>query len=115
MPERTFFRNIIKNLRVTIKISQDKRLIPYYDEYLVASELSKFGHDVEVLKKTSGPDIVVHVDQDRLIEVKSSHIDSEDWACGASFYRGRSITQDEFAYCVFVVFKKLVEPVEIIS
>jgi len=112
--KKTSFRNIVDNLRNSIVISQDKRLISYYSEYLVALKLSELGYDVEVLKKTQGPDLVVHIDQDvdRLVEIKSSHLDSEGWACATSFYKGTSIRRGEFHFCVFVIFEKLVKPVE---
>lgn len=98
------FEDLVTNLKVVVRASRDKRFLPYYAEYLVALRLKKLGHDVEVLKKRRGPDIYDKTVNAR-IEVKSSSIDLDEWACAASFYQGASIKKQKFDYCVFVVFK----------
>jgi len=80
-------------------------LLRYYAEYLVARELTKKGHNVELRKTTfSTPDLIIK-DIGKTVEVKSSMIDNEYWGCGASFGNGKSISENKFNYSVFVVFK----------
>ena len=98
------FEKVVANLKAVVEASRDKRLLPYYAEYLVALRLKELGHDVEILKKRRGPDIFDKT-VNAQIEVKSSSIDLDEWACAASFYQGASIKKQNFDYCVFVVFK----------
>ena len=110
MSKRNSLESVAQSLLTALKTSGDKRLASYCAEYLVAVKLAQKGHNVSVLQKRRGPDIYLR-DIDRYIEVKSSHSDLSDWGCGASFYTGKGIKNNEFDYCVFVVFRKL-EPSE---
>lgn len=81
-------------------------MLRYYAEYLVAKELVKKGHDVELRKTNfSTPDLILK-DIDKGVEVKSSMIDNEYWGCAASFGNGKSISKNKFDYSVFVIFKE---------
>lgn len=107
------YKRITENLRTTIELSNDKRLCGFYAEYLVATKISEHKVNVKVLGKRRGPDLQIQVgNTPRLIEVKSSHTDTEGFTCAASFGKGKSIKQSEFYGCVFVVFEKLINPVE---
>jgi len=104
------FDRMVERLGDFVKASRDTRLLPFYGEYLVASELAKRGHEVEVLKKRRGPDLQVR-DGNYRIEVKTSRLDSPEWSCTASFRKGQSIKRGDFDFCVFVTFANF-EPKE---
>lgn len=104
------FRRIADELLYALKSLGDLRLTPFCAEYLVAATLQERGHEVKMSKKQRGVDIQLE-DIGKKIEVKSSHMDLEDWDCCASFGNGKKVMNKEFDYCVFVVFEKL-EPKE---
>jgi hypothetical protein len=97
------FSDIAKHLSEALKSSGDNRLRPFLAEYLVASKLEEHGHKVEPPHKI-GADLQL-IDIPRKVEVKSSESGNPDWACAASFRDGRSILNNQFDYCVFVVFQ----------
>ncbi|SRR6266478_3188038 len=83
---------------------EDRDIRHRYAEFVVASELRKRGHTVQLLgdreKKTA--DIYLP-DSKKRVEVKSSKPDDDNWAY-ASFGKGTQISGDKFDYCVFVIF-----------
>jgi hypothetical protein len=84
----------------------DAKLRSIYAEWLVAYELAKRGHKVQLRneRENTNADIYI-VDKKRRVEVKSGKYDDKGWT-DASFGRGKQISEGKFDYSVFVTFSK---------
>jgi hypothetical protein len=97
-------QNVVEKLDAALEAigmtgHEDTRLMPIYMEYWVANELSRRGHEVEVVNRRSF-DILLPESQIR-IEVKSGKFEG---SATASFSDGRQITEQKFDYCVFATY-----------
>lgn len=83
----------------------DNALRHRYAEYLVAYELSKRGHVIQLLGERDKTTADLCTDKGDLIEVKAGQCQENGFAY-ASFGTGGQIVNGKFRYCVFVVFEK---------
>jgi hypothetical protein len=82
----------------------DSKLRSKYAEYLVAYELAKRGHDVQLSNERENTNADIYIaDKQKRVEVKSGKYDEEGWT-DASFGDGKQISRNKFDYCVFVTF-----------
>lgn len=101
---------IVKYLERVLRILDqveisDKKLRERYAEYLVALELLKRGHKVQILDEREDKSADIYLpDKGKRVEVKTGLIDEDGYA-DASFGLGKQIIQKKFDYCVFVTFE----------
>lgn len=82
----------------------DSKLRSKYAEYLVAHELAKRGHDVQLSNERENTNADIYIaDKQKRVEVKSGKY-NEEGRTYASFGKGGQISRNKFDYCVFVTF-----------
>jgi len=97
-----YLENTLKEL--TKSGITDSKLRFKYAEYLVAYELAKRGHYVQLSNERENTNADIYIaDKQKRVEVKSGKYDEDGWA-DASFGRGKQILENKFDYCVFVTF-----------
>lgn len=79
---------------------EDTRIMPIYVEYWAANELTKIGHNVEIINRRSY-DLLIPEKNIR-IEVKSGKYNG--LCAAASFGKGDQIKTAKFDYCVFATY-----------
>lgn len=102
-----FLENTLKVL--TKEEIVDSKLRSRYAEYLIAYELAKRRHDVQLsnIRDHASADIYLS-DIQKKVEVKSGKYHDDKWAY-ASFGKGKQILKNKFDYCVFVTFDEFDE------
>ncbi len=98
------FEKILKE--ISVSELEDSKIRCRYAEYLVASELEKRGHSVQILNERDETSADIYLtDIKKKIEVKSGKYDNDGWT-DASFGLGKQIKNGKFDYCIFVTFSK---------
>lgn len=87
---------------------EDKKIREKYAEYLVAYELMKLGHYIQILNERDDRKADIYLlNIKKKVEVKSGKYGGwrDEWT-DASFGLGKQISNEKFDYCVFVTFNE---------